>query len=439
MAISGQKLINIGAPNSTQNSDSLYTAFTKINENFTTVFTDAGPNDMAVPDVYYVAKNGSDSNDGTTLGTAFLTIKAACEYVSFLVAANPARRISVFVKAGDYTENNPVIVPPRVAIIGDSLRSVSVRPADTTNDTFYVNNGSYVTGITFRSHLSPYAAIAFNPDGSAGNITTSPYIQNCSSITTTGCGIRVDGNHALGIKGMVMDAFTQYNQGGLGVHILNGGYAQLVSIFTICTTTGILCENGGQCSVTNSNCSFGDYGLVATGVGAVLDTCLSGAVDLFDNTIVLTNLSARPAVNDVVKFTGVDPEFAGYYTVDYASPLVSGSSIVRIQENVPDITVGKSGSLYRRSLISSSGQTFEYVGAGTNVNTALPSLGGVPIQENEVVMSNGGIVYYTSTDQKGDFRVGDGLTINNASSTISGRPFIASLFANMAPYILALS
>ena len=33
---------------------------------------------------------------------------------------------------------------------------------------------------------------------------------------------------------MVLDSYTQYNQGGIGASITNQGYAQLVSLFTIC-------------------------------------------------------------------------------------------------------------------------------------------------------------------------------------------------------------
>jgi hypothetical protein len=32
------------------------------------------------------------------------------------------------------------------------------------------------------------------------------------------------------LKSMVVDSYTQYNQGGIGVSITNEGYAQLVSI-----------------------------------------------------------------------------------------------------------------------------------------------------------------------------------------------------------------
>ena len=396
----------------------------------------------AATDVYYVSKSGNDSNDGTTLATAFLTIKRACEVVEPLVNADVSRRVSIFVKAGSYTENNPVTVPKRTAIIGDSLRSVSILPGNTGFDTFYVNNGCYVYGATFRGHISPSAAIAFNPDGSAGAITTSPYIQNCSSITTTGCGVRINGSYVSGLKGMVMDAYTQFNQGGPGVHILNSGYAQLVSIFTICTSYGILCESGGQCSVTNSNSSFGDYALVADGTSPSKDTGKSNTVDLILNKVKLTNLSARPSVNDVVQFDG-DTEYytivsSGPLTVD-PNPLLGSTSEVVFIEQIPNFSVGTDINIYRRSLISSSGHTFEYVGSGTNLATALPDFGGQPDGLKEVVSSNGGKVFITSTDQKGDFKVGADFTINSATGTITGRTFNRSLFSVMTPYILAIT
>jgi hypothetical protein len=43
MAISGQQAILVGLPNQVQGSDSLYTAFNKINQNFSTLFSNASP------------------------------------------------------------------------------------------------------------------------------------------------------------------------------------------------------------------------------------------------------------------------------------------------------------------------------------------------------------------------------------------------------------
>jgi len=269
---------------------------------------------IAVQNVLYVSKSGNDSNDGTSFGSSKLTIKAAL--------AIATRGTTIYVKSGDYTEANPVTVPDFVSVVGDNLRSVTVRPANITSDLFYVNNGSYLANMTFKDHVSPAAAVAFNPNGSAGVISTSPYVQNCTSMTSTGTGMRVDGSHALGTKSMVVDAFTQYNQGGIGIHMLNLGYTQLVSVFTICCDKGFLCETGGFCSITNSNSSFGNYALYADGVSTTqYSGKLVGAQR--GRTFTLDNLTTKPNVGDAVRFAS---DTSTYYTVASSTAFKTGST-----------------------------------------------------------------------------------------------------------------
>jgi hypothetical protein len=453
---------------------------------------------VAFANYLYVSKAGDDENDGLTPGNAFLTIKKALSVASPLTC--------VFVKSGDYTEQNPLTVPARSAIWGDNLRTVTVRPANTNQDLFYVNNGCYLTGMTFRDHVSPGAAIAFNPDGSAGNIFTSPYIQDCSSITTTGTGMYIDGSKVGGLRSMVLDAYTQFNQGGIGIHVDNEGYAQLVSIFTICTQEGILCTNGATCSVTNSNSSFGTFGLKAFGVSPVRFSGQTKGITAGGKEIIVDGLDENlPAINGVftlsegisidrrritndiatirtienhgiaagtaIKISNVDSTFNGthdvisattntltfnlpgantleipssgklsiFYTIDKREEISPGEFKLTVLERIrTTIANNVNVDFYSRSFIASSGHTFEYVGSGNNLFTAIPEAGGIPIQANEIVSSQGGQVFFTSTDQKGDFRIGETLLINRADGTITGRTFDRSLFAVMTPYILAI-
>jgi len=96
-------------------------------------------------------------------------------------------------------------------------------------------------------------------------------------------------------------------------------------------------------------------------------------------------------------------------------------------------------NFYQRSYMSASGYVFEYVGAGTNYG-ALPQRGVAdPKQEQETVQLDGGKVFFTSTDQNGDFRIGPGLVISQATGVLSGRTFTRSLYANMTPFILAIT
>jgi hypothetical protein len=61
--ISGQLTINIGAPNSPTGSDSLYTAFSKIEDNFTNVFSEASS--FTAANVAVGAGLGSTTTGGT--------------------------------------------------------------------------------------------------------------------------------------------------------------------------------------------------------------------------------------------------------------------------------------------------------------------------------------------------------------------------------------
>ena len=377
--------------------------------------------------VLYVSKSGNDSNNGTTIARAFLTIKAA------LAVATDGT--TVLVKSGDYTEANPVTIPTGVSVVGDSLRSVTIRPANTTSHIFYVNNGVYITEVTFKGHTSGAAAVAYNPNGSAGTITRSPYVYNASSVTTTGKGMYIDGGVVSGNKSMVAGQYTQINYGGIGIHIVNQGYAQLVGIYTIFTDVGILCESGGFCSLIGSDTSFGNYGLRAVGVSSLLNSGTVATINTVEQKLVISGLTKAPYANNVVTFD----DGASYYTLNSVTALSSGQSTITLTTNIPTtLTTSTTAKFYQNSRITASGHTFEYCGSGIDPATALPQLGGQPKPENEIDMSGGGAVFFTSTDQKGNFKIGPDLVIEQSSGVISGTAFNRSLFSIMTPYMLAL-
>jgi hypothetical protein len=560
-----------------------------------------------VTNVIYVTKDGSDTNTGLKLGDAKRTIAGA-------VAISTTGSV-IKVAAGYYLENNPIKLPPQVSIVGDSLREVSITPQN-PGDLFHVAPGNYITEVSFTGASTGGGAIvAFDPD-TLRYFSQSPYIRNCTNFIPDSIGMKIDGNHALGpLKSMVTDSFTQYNSAGVGVSITNEGYAQLVSLFTICPNIAVYCASGGACDLTNSNASFGNFGLVSDGVGqrkytVILSTSSDVNADTFrvafnnptfnvtnatytnttgivtittnnehgfevgvgvsisglqftcpsgpgivtypsgNNGYVFTVLSTpttytfsvnvgtstlphtynsggtakiniiRPFDGQVIYFdtlyytvgkiivgsggTGYlttptvtigDPstvstwgvaaqavaEISGgsvtdfeiissgrgytsiptitistpdvgintatatieltpsYYTIQRSTPISAGVCTITTNENVPYVVgAGVSIPFFKQSRILASGHSFEYIGSGTDITTALPFAGGVPIQDNEVDMKNGGLVVYTSTDQSGNFRIGEGVTINQTTGTISGTFYSKSLFSTMTPFILAL-
>jgi hypothetical protein len=266
----------------------------------------------AVTNVIWVTKDGDDNNDGLAEDRAKRTVKAA--------AAIAKPFTTIFVRSGNYYENNPIYLPERVSVIGDNLRRVNLFYNNPTKDFFWVNNACYIAGVSFRGGKAPgfaitYPPLAGDPDlppgvpGGAGVISTSPYVQNCTCFNETGGGMKVDGNLAKGLKSMVLDGFTQYNQGGPGIYITNQGYAQLVSIFTICTTIGTWVENGATCSISNSNTSFGDIGILADGISPYLygGRIKAGTGRFRVDTIDIKNIIQRPFVGLVAT---VGPEFS---------------------------------------------------------------------------------------------------------------------------------
>ena len=468
----------------------------------------------SAPNVLYVAKDGSNDNNGTSIDNAKLTIAGA---VSIAQSGTTIKVLS-----GSYNENNPITVPPFVAIVGDSLKTVTVVPNNSTQDIFHLNKGTYLAHMTFTGHTAPSAAVAF-PTGIATNVGggswESPYVQNCTSNTTTGTGMRIDGSLAEELKSMVVDSYTQYNQGGVGIAITNNGYAQLVSVFTICCNQAITVHKGGQCSLTNSNSDFGTFGLVANGVSDLqfVGTAAS-AIAGIDNVTVAITTTTRPYEGQVVYFgelyqsvdtitvtnggsgyttaptvtiaapagpSGITATaFASilngsvteitlitsgsqytstpsitisapgsgttatstattapiYYTINSSTPIVSGTTTLTLEENLNNtVSTGSTVYFFQVSKITASSHTFEYVGSGNTIATATPSRGGVAIPANEIIETAGGRVVFTSTDQSGNFKIGNDITINQNNGTITGRAFTRSLFNQMTPFILALS
>lgn len=465
--------------------------------------------------VIFVTQVGSDSNDGRSPATAKRTIKAACG----VATAGQVIRVT----GGVYPENNPIIVPKNVTIDGDDLRNTQIIPTNLGQDLFYVDNGDLLQNMSFIGAANTGSMIAFNPASNTGIITQSPYVRNCTNFVPNSIGMKINGRHAEGTKSMVVDSYTQYNQGGIGVSITNDGYAQLVSIFTIATDKAITCYSGGTCDLNNSNASFGNFGLIASGVGTVHYTgILTAAAVAEDNVIVVSGLGTRrpftgqalyigELFNEVIRinitssgagYTSANPPVVtlsaptgpngitaeavanvsgfgsvtsidlissgtqyrtaptitigapitgiatatatavigpSYFTINSATTPTAGVSTITLDQNLPsNIGVGSTVPFAKQSLILASSYTFEYIGTGITITTAFPANGGVSIPENMVVSEFGGKVVYTSTDEKGNFRIGDGLTINQQTGTITGDAFTKSIQATLTPLIIAL-
>lgn len=402
--------------------------------------------------VLYVSTSGKDTNDGKSITSSLASIKKACEIalqnrinaIANNVSIANTYSTTIFVRSGEYLENNPITVPQKVAIVGDDLRTVTVTPANKTTDLFWVTDSSHLSNMTFKDHLTPAAAVAFPATG-AGFISTSPFVQNCMSSTTTGSGVKIDGNLAdsNSLKSIKIDSFTAFNQNGIGVHVVNNGYAHITSLSTICCYYGVLCENGGHCVESDSKTSYGDFGLVANGAITLTNYGTPETLnETYGGNVVIGGLIQKPKINDVLRFQGD----SNYYTITNVSNLVSNQVTLSFAENLPGVIPASTPvTFYHRSLIISSSHTFEYTGSGTSLfggvgyaGSCLPQFGGIPDKQKEVVQNNGGAVFFNGIDHLGNYNIGEEFSIDNGLGLIKGKTFTRSVFSIMAPYILAL-
>jgi hypothetical protein len=433
--------------------------------------------DSIVKNRIYVSKSGNDANSGLSWFRAKLTIASACAEIAMQQASGnfDSEHAVILVASGDYTEQCPILVPQGVSIIGDNLRSVTVRPAVPTSNVFLLNSKCYVYGLTVRGHQLSPSAFDITPTGYAGsngtnlplntvqtgwafsfapgaNIQVSPYIQNCSSISGDpnppsdpgignseidsgaypgGGGVLVDSNSIATesrIHSIVVDAFTQVNLGGIGVKIVGKGYMQLVSFFVNFCQFGILTCDGGHATLLNSNCSFGNYALWADGSrtldnpSALNETWTgNGITDRFIATNSSSQVFSGQVPDVVVYINGILKTLYVDYTIDSidASPVII-KFIVPPPNNSTIVAAIKFGSL-----IEASGYTMSYAGAGLNYTNLSPSQNGIGQRDPNkyTIATNGGKIYHTTTDEAGDFYVGlvtPGSVVNNVQQ--SARP-----------------
>ena len=526
----------------------------------------------------WVSESGNDANSGLLEGDAKRTVGAA--------AAVAQEGDTIVIRPGVYDENNPIGLRTDVSVTGQDIRLVTIRPQNLEKDIFHVRRGCLIENLNFSCNggvsvaNTGGAAVAFPPPSGSNNAVSgytepgpategstgrwrSPYIRNCTNFMTKSIGMKIDGDHATvndtinnagnNLKSMVCDSFTQYNEAGIGVSITNEGYAQLVSIFTINCDIGIYADTGGQCDLTNSNSSFGNYGLYAVGLGRTqytgtintnndpeIDTIVATGVTDSSNTprrpfdgqavwfkidigeypdatgsgritsplqqvdsITVTNggsgysqdsppiVIIRDGDDDIVipkgpqgiaaeasatvgtdgTITAIDVVNSGrnylstqnvvavvedpvsgttatatvtmspiYFTVSEATDVTaSGITTVTFNEFIPYELFANDPIEFRKiSRILTSSHSFEYIGSGTSINSSLPFQGAVPIKANEVVALDGAQIPFTSTDQKGNFDIGDGIQVDQTTSTIRGRDFSRAIQAEVTPLILAL-
>ena len=201
------------------------------------------------------------------------------------------------------------------------------------------------------------------------------------------------------------------------------------------TTSGTVPSGAGSAVTLISN----NINFISEEIAAYVDVNLLSGIGSYNKSKCVRDvkLILQQLIYDLQSGGNYNMVFSGlsYWSRTGTYHIVELGEAVNRPDLFPD---GSTTNFYQRSYISASGYLFEYVGAGTNYG-ALPQRGVAdPVQSKETVQLNSGKVFFTSTDQNGDFRIGPGLVISQATGVLSGRTFVQSLYANMTPFILAI-
>lgn len=309
----------------------------------------------------YVSTTGSDLSNGRHASSPYLTIKTAL--------ANAVSGDEIVIFPGTYTEVFPLDVPQGVSIRGTSIRSVIIKPTVSTKDkdAFLLNGDTTLSFFTIQDFFfnsTNNTGYAFRFATNFNILSRSPYVYNIT-VSTKGSVTTI--NDPLG-----------FNQGdaGAGAYI-DGSVANsnstIPSILFNSTTfitpnqDSITAKNGVRVEWNNSFTYFAKRGIYLTnGVGG------------------FANLGIK-------------------FGAEFRS--INSANVYGTYGAVADGSVTK-GYL--------SSHNFSYIGSNeSSIND--PS---VVNQANEIVAINGGILYYDSMDQQGDFRVGDIFYVNQKTGTV---------------------
>ena len=304
--------------------------------------------------IVYVAQEGNDSNVGDHPLGAVATIKEALSRAE----ASSDQPFTIFIASGEYQEELPLVVPPNTSVVGQDIRNTVILP-DTNSqseDVFHLHDKTVVSNLTIKNfyyNVSNNTGYAFRFAPNAVMNERSPYVQNVTVLTQPTTPGGTDAGRGAWVDGSELNSTT----------------TNATLLFHSCTFISpgadvINMTNGARVEWLNSFTYYANRGLYA----------FNGA-------------------------TGRISEDGS--TTIYGAELRSIGS-ANVYGNYGVVADGADTLMY---LIQ---HNFAYIGAGTDNSNDLDTV----IQANEVVELNSGQIHYVSTDQVGNFRVGDNFFVN---------------------------
>ena len=405
---------------------------------------------------YYVTVNGNDANNGGDTNEAFATLKHA------LTVATAGD--TIFVGSGTFEEVAPLTVPAGVTVAGVGLRGTQLKPtaATRTNDFFLLNGEVTIEHLTIRE--MEYDSLndtgyAFRYASNALVTRRSAYIRHITVLNfgstvrlgtapaddpygyaagDAGRGALMDGsslNSASIETAMLFDSATFIAPNAKGLIITEGGRVEWLNCFVYFASQGIE-------GVAGTSGTFGD-GKTKIQLSGITGTFAPGDVVTFtstDGSTVTTCTVESVSGSDTIIVDGRYDGLDGFDTTPQSIEATTGSgatatSIVRYDRKDfgAEMRSIASANVYGQFGIRADGpdvrlrmssHDFGYIGSGKKFDNNDNDVA----TANEVVEVNGGRVFYNSTDQYGDYRIGDLFYVDQDTGavTFSGGNFDVS-------------
>lgn len=184
-----------------------------------------------------------------------------------------------------------------------------------------------------------------------------------------------------------------------------------------------------------ANGVLGNPTLVNSGIGYVTTSTTAtvtgdGFADLFQigNSLVIQGANLIPGPGDNLRIQGIDDytykvvaiEVLGGIVGNYLLKLTIAKALAANESPAhgSQVTIRQ-----KYSQVRLTGHDFLDIGLGNFIQTNYPNtlfpIGTVLAPEDEIRESNGGRVFYTSSDQDGNFRVGELFAVEQASGTVT--------------------
>ena len=283
---------------------------------------------------------------------------------------------------------------------------------------FYCTAGGFIRGLNCSSGYGEYGAVADGTDPleASVNVQTRGELLGYSATGFVGAATESDVADTVSTSGTPTAATIVGDTSGATATIFRVNIS--LDYLHIESRSGNF-QQGEVCTVTKDDSStyqltlsssFGDSTAAQTGQFGPLIAVSSGTTSLTSTGLI--------KVGTNIKFTGDSK----YYRISLVSEenTSAETALVRLTESITSANEKADNTVtnvtQNFSNVRLTGHDFLDIGTGGFADTNYPgSPGQVASQEDEVDELNGGRVYFVSSDQKGDFRVGDLFRIEQAT------------------------